>query len=93
MVAPAARDDKRERFRAGDSVGFVEEEIVAWGEPSETLAAVLELLSDGSELISCFVGEGAPLAAAAVAQLAPERVELEVHDGGQPHYWWLLAAE
>jgi hypothetical protein len=24
---------------------------------------------------------------------APDGLELELHDGGQPHYWWLLAAE
>ena len=30
------------RFRAGDAVGFVEEEIVAWGEPEATLRDVLE---------------------------------------------------
>ena len=37
-VAPAARDDAQGRFRAGDAVGFVEEELVAWGQPRETLA-------------------------------------------------------
>ena len=36
-VAPAARDDAQGRFRAGDAVGFVEEELVAWGQPRETL--------------------------------------------------------
>lgn len=92
-VAPAARDDRKGRFRAGDAVGFVEEQIVAWGEPAATLAAVLALLARGSELISAFAGEGAPLEAAAAERLAPEGVELELHEGGQPHYWWLLAAE
>jgi hypothetical protein len=24
---------------------------------------------------------------------APEGAELEVHEGGQAHYWWLLAAQ
>jgi hypothetical protein len=23
----------------------------------------------------------------------PEGVELELHSGGQPHWWWLLAAQ
>ena len=93
MVAPAARDDKKQRFRAGEAVGFVEEEIVAWGEPGATVAAVLELLSRESELISCFAGDGAPLPGEAVERLRPPAVELELHEGGQPHYWWLLAAE
>ena len=44
-VAPAARDDVQGRFRAGDAVGFVEEEIVAWGRPREALREVLEQLA------------------------------------------------
>ena len=36
-VAPAARDDAQGRFRGGDAVGFVGEELVAWGEPAATL--------------------------------------------------------
>ena len=38
-------------------------------------------------------GDDAPLDPAAIAALAPAGVELEIHDGGQPHYWWLIAAE
>ena len=37
-VAPAARDDAQGRFRAGEAVGFVEDELVAWGEPRQTLS-------------------------------------------------------
>ena len=32
-VAPAARDDAQQRFAAGDAVGFIGDEIVAWGPP------------------------------------------------------------
>ena len=42
-VAPAARDDVQGRFREGDAVGFVEEQIIAWGRPRETLRGVLEV--------------------------------------------------
>ncbi len=38
-------------------------------------------------------GDGAPFADEAVEAMAPDGVELEVRDGGQPAYWWLLAAE
>jgi DAK2 domain fusion protein YloV len=92
-VAPAARDDGQGRFRAGDAVGFVEEEIVAWGEPEATLRAVLERLSGDAELLTCIVGDGAPLPAERVAELAPAGIELECSDGGQPSYWWLVSAE
>jgi uncharacterized protein len=92
-VAPAARDDADGRFAVGEAVGFVEETLVAWGEPEATLAQVLARLGDGSELITCIAGAGAPLSAERVQQLAPEAVELEHRHGGQPSYWWLLSAE
>jgi DAK2 domain fusion protein YloV len=92
-VAPAARDDTQGRFRAGDAVGFVEEEIVAWGQPRETLRDVLERLADGAELITCLRGADAPLDDAAVLSIGRGRVEFELSEGGQPSYWWLLAAE
>ncbi len=48
-VAPAARADTLGRFQPGDAVGFVEEEMIAWGEPAETLRRVLESLARGSD--------------------------------------------
>jgi hypothetical protein len=92
-VAPAARDDKHGRFVAGDAVGFVDDEIVAWGSPDEALGAVLRSLARGAEIVTCIAGDGAPLDDAAVTALAPADVELELREGGQPAYWWLLAAE
>jgi fatty acid kinase len=92
-VAPAARDDAGGRFRAGEAVGYVEEELVAWGEPEATLRDVLGRLGDGAELLTCIEGVSAPLDGAGVAALAPDGVELEQSRGGQPHWWWLLAAE
>jgi DAK2 domain fusion protein YloV len=92
-VAPAAREDRQGRFAIGDAVGFVGEDIVAWGDPRDTLAAVLAALGEDAELITCISGDGAPLDGAAIEALAPEGVELELEDGGQPAYWWLLAAE
>jgi DAK2 domain fusion protein YloV len=92
-VAPAARDDGQGRFRAGEAVGFVDEKIVAWGEPEPTLREVFDRLGGDAELLTCIAGDGAPLPEAQVAQLAPAGVELECSDGGQPSYWWLVAAE
>ena len=92
-VAPAARQDPDGRFAIGDAVGYVGEELVAWGEPRATLEAVLRQLSADAELVTCIEGEGAPLDDEAVAALAPAGVELELEDGGQPSWWWLLAAE
>ena len=92
-VAPAARDDAGGRFTAGQAVGFVEDEIVAWGEPEATLRAVLASLGDGAEIVTCIEGTGAPLDGERITGLAPDGVELEHSVGGQPSYWWLLAAE
>ena len=95
-VTGAARDDAEgtpPRFHRGDAVGFVDEAIVAWGEPAETLEAVLGELGRGAELVTLIEGDGAPLAGEQVAGLAPDGVELEYSRGGQPAYWWLIAAE
>jgi fatty acid kinase len=92
-VAPAARADAAGRFAVGDAVGFVDDEIVAWGAAAPTLEAVLAALAADAELVTCIAGEGAPLDGEAIAAIAPPGVELELEDGGQPAYWWLLAAE
>jgi dihydroxyacetone kinase-like predicted kinase len=97
-VAPAARDDPRGRFKRGQAVGFVEDEVHAWGDPGETLQAVLATLAGGAgrvpaELVSVLAGDGAPLTLADIEEMANGRVELELRHGGQPAYWWLLAAE
>ena len=92
-VAPAARDDAKGRFVAGDAVGFVGDEIVAWGGAGSTLSETMARLAEGAEILTVVGGEGAPIALADLGGHAPEGVELELHDGGQPHYWWLLAAQ
>ena len=60
-VTEAARDDTQGRFRRGDSVGFIDEELVAWGEPGETLEVVLGELGREAELLTVIEGDGAPL--------------------------------
>ncbi len=92
-VAPAARADAQGRFQQGDAVGFVEEQVVAWGEPRETLLAVLQALVADTELISVLAGDGAPLELSELEGIMDGHVELELRHGGQPAYWWLLAAE
>jgi DAK2 domain fusion protein YloV len=92
-VAPAARDDAQGRFKRGEAVGFIGEEVHAWGDPAQTLGAVLASLAEEAELIGCLAGEGAPLAPAEVEALLDGDAELELREGGQPAYWWLLTAE
>lgn len=94
-VAPAARDDAQGRFKRGDAVGFVEGEIVAWGGAGSTLEATIELLAaDGeAEIVTVIGGAEAPLPLDQVDAHVPDGVELEKHEGGQPSWWWLLAAQ
>jgi uncharacterized protein len=92
-VAPARLDDAEGRFRAGDAVGYIGEEIVAWGRPREALREVLEQLAQDAELITCLRGADAPLDDGTVQALAHGDVEFELSDGGQPCQWWLLSAE
>ena len=95
-VTEAARDDaegRPARFHRGDAVGFIDERIVAWGEPAETLEAVLGELGREAELLTLISGEEAPLDDDVVSALVPAGVELELSWGGQPAYWYLIAAE
>jgi DAK2 domain fusion protein YloV len=98
-VAEAARDDAQGRFGRGEAVGFVEDEVLAWGDPRETLRAVLGKLAQGlddegpPELISVLAGEDAPLGLGAVEGMLNGGIELELRSGGQSAYWWLLSAE
>jgi hypothetical protein len=98
-VAPAARDDAQGRFSRGDAVGFVQDEVLAWGDPGDTLRSILQALAAGDgdlgapELISVLAGEDAPLGLGDIAGMVNGGVELELRQGGQPAYWWLLAAE
>jgi dihydroxyacetone kinase-like predicted kinase len=92
-VAPAARDDARGRFHQGDALGFVDDEMVVWGDAREALQEVLERLGRGAELITLLRGVDAPLDDDAVSALSHDGVELELSEGGQPNYWWLLSAE
>jgi dihydroxyacetone kinase-like predicted kinase len=92
-VAPAARDDAQGRFRQGDAVGFADGEIVAWGGAGSTLATTIQHLAEGAEIVTVIAGEDAPIPLDEIDTHVPDGVEIETHDGGQPSWWWLLAAQ
>ncbi len=71
----------------------MQEELIAWGPAEATLRDVLEHLAQDAELITCLRGADAPLDDAAVHAMVDDGVELELSEGGQPSYWWLLSAE
>jgi fatty acid kinase len=92
-VAPAARDDARGRFVRGDAVGFAGEEVVAWGGAGSTLSATIERVAEGAEIVTVIEGQSAPIPLNQLPLELSEDLELELHHGGQPHYWWLIAAQ
>ncbi|MGI8748966.1 MAG: DAK2 domain-containing protein [Thermoleophilaceae bacterium] len=92
-VAESARDDPQGRFGVGDAVGYRGDELVAWGEPEQTLHSTLAAVAKDAELVTCVVGAGAPLDGDVVEGAVPEGVELELQYGGQSAWWWLLCAE
>ncbi len=92
-VAPAARPDPQGRFVRGDAVGFAGEDVVAWGGAGSTLSATIDSLAEGVEIVTVIEGEGAPIPLDQLPLELAEGVELELHRGGQPHYWWLIAAQ
>ena len=92
-VAPAARDDVEGRFTTGEAVGFVGDEVVAWGDAGATLRETVGRLAADVEILTVIEGESPPLALDELDLGLADGVELEVHRGGQPNWWWLLAAQ
>ena len=92
-VAPAARADPEGRFVRGDAVGFAGEEVVAWGGAGSTLSATIGRIAEEVEIVTVIEGEGAPIPLDHLPLELAEGVELELHRGGQSHYWWLIAAQ
>ena len=81
----------------GQFLGLLEGEPVATGELLQPVAReVLEALLDGGpDVLTVLVGDGAEGVDDLVSFVREEHPELEVevHDGGQPHYPLLFAAE
>ncbi len=83
--------------QTGKWLGLADGEPVAGGESfDEVVRAVLaKLLAEPRGILTLLTGEDAPQLDGLLGELAaahPE-LELEVHEGGQPHYPLLLAAE
>jgi DAK2 domain fusion protein YloV len=98
-VAIASRDAALDGVAAkeGEFLGLLGGKPIAAGASFDEVArAVVEgLLAEPRELMTLLTGEGAPPLNGLLEDLAVSHPELEidVHDGGQPHYLLLLSAE
>ena len=81
----------------GKWLGLADGEPVVGGNTFDEVAqAVLErLLREPRSIVTLLTGESPPSLDVLLARIAREHpdVELDVHEGGQPHYPLLLAAE
>ena len=85
--------------KEGQVIGLLNGKLVVAGDELE--ASLTDLLEKGgvdrAEVLTLYVGQGLPMAEAnAMADHIRERwphLETEVHDGGQPHYHFILSLE
>jgi dihydroxyacetone kinase-like predicted kinase len=87
------------RVTRGDIIGLVNERLVASGPTIEhVLWSMLEKMDlSEHEILTLYFGDGvepeaAELLSAQVAERFPDQ-ELELIDGGQPHYHYILSVE
>jgi len=84
-------------IRKGEWLGLVEGKPVVGGPSFEDVeyAVVERLLAEPRELMTLLVGDDEPPLHGFLERIAAEhpRLELDVHEGGQPHYHLLLSAE
>jgi fatty acid kinase len=84
-------------IRKGEWLGLAAGEPVAGGDSFDdvTAAVVERLLGEPREILTVLVGHGAPELEPVLARLSAAHpdVEVDVEEGGQPHYALLLSAE
>jgi DAK2 domain fusion protein YloV len=81
----------------GDFLGLVDGEPISSGEILQPVAAavVARLVGDGADVLTVLVGDGAGESDEVVDAIraAHPSLEVEVHEGGQPHFPLLFAVE
>jgi len=98
-VTVASRDVELDgvAVRKGAWLGLADGAAVAAGDDfDQVVEAVIErLLAGDRELLTILTGQDEPSLEGLLARIGERhpRVEVEVHDGGQPHYPLLLSAE
>ena len=98
-IAVASRDASADGVpvREGEFLALLDGEAVDAGAGFDEVARALieRLLAEPRDVLTLLRGEGAPSLNGLLDELAERHpdLELDVHDGGQPHYPLLLSAE
>ena len=100
-ITQAVRDACIDRVAvaAGQAIGLLDDRLVASGEDEAAVAAatLLKAGTRDAELVTIFAGQGvAPEQVAAIRDVVATNhpgVEIEVLEGGQPHYRFIIAVE
>jgi dihydroxyacetone kinase-like predicted kinase len=98
-VAVASKDAQLNglAIRKGNYLGLAAGEPVAQGERLDEVAAAMfeALLAEPRTYVTVLKGADGPDVTALLSELQVRHpdLELEVHDGGQPHYALLVSAE
>jgi len=97
-IATRDFDLNGENVASGSVIGILGEEIVAAGSDLHTVAmTLLTNMSQRGELLTIYRGDGVDQRAAGALAAAVTRqfgtIEVEIFDGGQPHYQLLVAVE
>jgi hypothetical protein len=61
--------------------------------PGPRCPATIERVAEGAEIVTVIAGDGAPIPLSQLPLELPDGLELELQHGGQPNYWWLIAAQ
>jgi DAK2 domain fusion protein YloV len=100
-ITRAVRDTSLSGFniKSGDVMGLLNDELVSVGQDDDevTLDVLAKVEAEAHEIITIYFGqECSPAKAGTLAEkiraLYPE-LEVEVHDGGQPYYHYIISLE
>jgi len=100
QVTYAVRDSEYDgqKIKEGNIMGLAEGKIVAVGEDlSETTLALMEKMGEDAEIITLYYGQDmteddAQAMADRIGELFPD-ADVEVYEGGQPLYYYIISAE
>ncbi len=101
-ITYAARDGKfgRHAMKKGDILGLVDGKVDQVGkDPAQVLlSTVKSMIKDKDEIVTLYYGkdispEEAQTAVQALRELVGDNVEVELQDGGQPLYYYIVSVE